>query len=112
MEFSNDSERKFRSVLLRVCLDMGEETWSSFMFLLAIPESVREKKCRGDVLTYLMESGKVSSAEPKSVVSLLREDLQKDDLAKQMEEVLGEKIISSYFASWLAIYYARSVHIA
>ena len=61
------------------------------MFLLDVPEYVREKY-RGDVLIHLMESGKVSSEKPEDIVSLLRDELRRDDLAKQVQEALGERL--------------------
>lgn len=77
-------ERQFRSVFLRACEDMGEEKWKSLLFVLSVPESVTEKG-RSDVLSYLVQSGQVSSDKPQELASLLRDDLRRDDLAVRVE---------------------------
>ena len=72
---------RFRGALLKVCRDMGEETWGNFCFLFDVPESKREKY-RGEVLTYLMDSGAVSVEKPGDLAALLRDHLKRDDLAR------------------------------
>lgn len=90
MESSKRSyERQFRSVFLRVCEDMGKEKWKSFLFVLSVPESVSEKG-RSDVLNYLVQNGQVSSEKPQDLVSLLRDDLRRDDLAARVETFMTD----------------------
>ena len=82
-------ERQFRSVFLRACEDMAEEKWKSLLFVLSVPESVSEKG-RSGVLSYLVQNGQVSSEKPHELVSLLRDDLRRDDLAVRVEAFMRE----------------------
>ena len=78
----SDVERRFRGALLRVCNEMGEETWKSFCFLYDIPERVREGS-RSDALDYLLKTGELSSERPAEFIKQLRLNLGHTDLAEK-----------------------------
>ena len=75
-----DVERAFRGALLRVCREMGKETWKSFCFLYDIPERVREGG-RSDVLEHLLTSQKISSERPGEFAQQLHTNLDHKNLA-------------------------------
>ena len=94
------SERAFRGALLRVCRELGEETWTSFCFLWALPERVEEGG-RSDVLRHLLQSGQLSCERPAEVAKLFRQELSRDDLAVRFEGEFAD--ISTPGSLWRAV---------
>ena len=84
-------EEEFRCLLVRLVEELGAEKFSIFCFILGVPEPVRERH-RADVLRHLWEKGKISPRRPHDFVRLLRNGLQRDDLATQAETVIGKRL--------------------
>ena len=82
-------EKDFRCLLIRLVEELGAAKFSSFCFILGVPEPVCERH-RADVLRHLLEQGKISSRRPHGFVRLLRNELQRDDLATRAETAISK----------------------
>ena len=105
-ERPQDIERAFRGALLRVCGEMGTETWRSLWFLYDIPERVREG-CRSEALDYLLKTGELSCERPEEFAWQLRTNLDHNDLA---DKFWGEFFHAQYYyAKFARATYIREV---
>ena len=81
--------KDFRSFVAHVVLqELGAERFGQLCYVLSVPEGVREKN-RAEILFYLRNRGQISPDRPEEFVNLLRNDLQREDLAAKAEKLIG-----------------------